>query len=243
MAQLNVSGCVSTGWEAFKKNAGTAIGIVVVYGVITSIGGVIPIVNVAVGLVVTPILSAGLAIFALKSARGGEGQIEDLFKGFSQDRFGSFLGAYWLLVLIVVAAFIPPLIGFGIDVAINGGFANLFPYVTIAVSAFSLVALVIAVLRFSMVTYLIIDGMMVMDAFRESARITKGFTGTLFLVILVNVSFVIAGILLLFMGLLVAMPLSMLVYAAAYTKLKPEAPAAVQAASPGGTPPPAAPGV
>ncbi len=227
MTQLTVGDCVRTGWEGFKKNAGTAIGIVVIYGIISSIGNIIPIVNFGFAIVVTPILSAGLAIFALKAARGGEGQIEDLFKGFNEKQFGSFLGAYWLFVMIVMAAFVPPAIGFGIDLAINGGFTNLFPYVTIVVSVVCLVIIIIVVLRFSMVTYLIIDGMAVMDAFRESARITKGFTGTLFLLALVNALMMIAGILLLFMGLLVAMPLTMIVFAAAYTKLKPEVPAAV----------------
>jgi hypothetical protein len=241
MPQLTVGGCVRTGWEGFKKNAGVAIGIVVIYGIITSIGNMIPLVNLAVAVVVTPVMSAGLAMFALKAARGGEGQIEDLFAGFSGNWFGSFIGAYWLFVAIVAGAFIPPIIGFGIDVAIHGGFKNFFPYVTIAVSAVTLVALIIVILRFSMVTYLIIDGMTVMDAFRESARITKGFTGTLFLVALVNGLMILCGILLLLIGLLFAMPLTMIVFAAAYTKLKPGAPAAVQNPSPGPTIPPAAP--
>lgn len=235
--QLTTGECFKVGWKAFKKNAGTAIGIIVIYGIITSISGVIPVVNVAIGVVVTPILSAGLAIFALKAARGGEGQIEDLFSGFN--KFGSFLGAYWLFVLIVMAAFVPPAIGFGIDVALNGGLKNLFPYATLAVSAVSLPALIIVVLRLSMVTYLIIDGMMVMDAFRESARITKGFTGTLFLLAVVNALIILAGVLLLFMGLLVAIPLTMFAYAVAYTRLKQEAPAVpVQPASTGITTPP-----
>ncbi len=238
MTQLQVGDCVRNGWNGFKKNAGTAIGIVVIYGIITSIGNIIPIVNLAVAVVVTPVLSAGLAIFALKAARGGEGQIEDLFAGFNQNWFGSFIGAYWLFVAIVAAAFVPPLIGFIIDVAIHGGFTNFFPYVTIAVSAVCLVVLIIVILRFSMVTYLIIDGMAVMDAFKESARITKGSTGTLFLLALVNGLMIIGGILLLFMGLLVAMPLTMIIYASAYTLLKKNFPAADVQASRTVTQPP-----
>lgn len=227
MAQLHVGECIRDGWNGFKKNAGTAIGLIVIYGMLTAVGGVLPIINVIVNLIVVPVLSAGLSIFALKVARGGEGQIEDLFKGFNQ--FGSFLGAYWLFVLIVTGALIPIGIGFGIDVAIHGGFNNFFPYVTIAVSVVVLIALIIVMLRFSMVTYLIIDGMEVMDAFRESARITKGSTGKLFLLGLTNGLLIIVGILLLFMGLLVAMPVAMIAFATAYTRLKKEAPAAVPA--------------
>ncbi len=244
MTQLSVGDCIGSGWSGFKKNAGTAIGIVVIYGIITSIGNVIPIVNLAVAVVVTPVMSAGLAIFALKAARGGEGQIEDLFAGFNGDWFGSFIGAYWLFVAIVAAAFVPPLIGFIIDVVIHGGFTNFFPYVTIVMSAVSLIVLIIAIIRFSMVTYLIIDGLAVMDAFKESARITGGFTGTLFLLALVNGLMILGGILLLFMGLLFAMPLTMIVYAAAYTKLKPKVSVApVQASSPDVATPPSTPAI
>ncbi len=230
ITQLKIGDSVRDGWGGFKKNAGTAIGLIVIYGMITSIGGVIPVVNVAVNLVVTPILSAGLSIFALKVARGGEGRIEDLFKGFNQ--FGSFLGAYWLFLLIVVGAFLPAAIGFGIDVAINGGIANLFPYITIVVSSVTFVALIIVLLRFSMVTYLIIDGMDVMNAFRESARITRGFTGKLFLLALVIGLMIIAGVLLLFMGLLVAIPVTMITFAAAYTRLKQVVPASTVQGTP-----------
>jgi uncharacterized membrane protein len=225
MNQIRVGDCISDGWNGFKKNAGISIGVIVIYGIITSVGGAIPVVNIAVSMVVTPVLTAGLAIFSLKIVRGGAGQVEDLFQGFN--KFGSFLGAYWLYVCIVLAAFIPAAIGFGVDVAINGGMKNLFPYVTIGVSAVSLVILAIALIRFSMVNYLIIDGMPIIEAFKESARITKGFTGTLCLLALVNLLIILAGILLIFFGLLAAIPISMIAFAAVYPRLKGDSPAAV----------------
>ena len=225
MARLNISDCVNDGWNGFKKNAGVSIGIILIYGIINSIGGAVPVINVAVGMVVTPVLTGGLAIFALKIVRGEEGRIEDLFQGFN--KFGSFLGAYWLYVCTALAACIPAAIGFGIDVAIHGGITGLFPYCTIAFGAASVIALVIVLLRFSMVYYLIIDGMPVIDAFRESARITKGFVGALSLLGLVNALIVLAGVLLLFIGLLAAFPVTMMASAAAYTRLKGGVPTSV----------------
>ncbi len=220
MTQLKVGACVSSGFDGFKKNAGDSIGVVVIYGIITAIGGIIPFVNVAVNIAVLPVLSAGLSIFALNAARGERGKIEDLFKGFN--KFGSFLGAYWLLALIIFAAIIPAAIAFGVDVAVFGGVDKHIPYITIVVSAVCLVVLVIAMIRFSMVNYLIIDGMTVMDAFRESARITRGFSGSLFLLALTNALIFLAGILLVFIGLLAAMPVCYIAYASAYTRLKEE---------------------
>jgi uncharacterized membrane protein len=240
MAQeLKIGDCLSDGWSGFKKNAGVSIGILLIFALISGCGGSIPVVNVAYNLVVAPIISAGLSIFALNVTRGGEGKIDDLFRGFN--RFGEFLGAYWLYVLIVIIAFIPAGIGFGIDVLIHGGITGLFPYVTIVLGVVSLVALVIALLRWSMVYYLIIDGKGVMDAFRESARITKGYRGTIFLLVLVMGLIMLGGLLCLFVGMLVAAPVTMIAFSAAYNRLNPGGqPAIVRPAAPAAPPAPPA---
>ncbi len=225
MTRLTIGACINDGWSCFKKNAGISIGIILIYAVITTAGGAIPVINVAVAVVVTPVLTGGLAIFVLKILRGDEGRVDDLFQGFK--KLGSFIGAYWLYACVVLAACIPAAIGFGIDVAINGGLTGFVPYCTIALGVVSFAVMVIALLRFSMVFYLVADGLPVIDAYRESARITKGFVGTLFLLGLVNALILLAGVLLLFVGLLVAIPVSMIAYAAAYTRLKGGDPSSV----------------
>lgn len=58
MTQLKIADCISDGWRVFKINAGTAIGLIIIYGIITSIGGAIPFVNVVVQLIVSPVLPA-----------------------------------------------------------------------------------------------------------------------------------------------------------------------------------------
>lgn len=225
MTQLIIGDCIKTGWEVFRKNIGVSIGIVLIYAIIASAGGAIPVINAAVAIVVTPVLTGGLALFSLKVVRGQEGKIEDLFQGFHA--MGSFIGAYWLYACIALAAFIPAAIGFGIDVAINGGLSGLVPYCTIVLGAASFIALVIALLRFSMVFYLIVDGMMIIDAFKESARITRGFVGKLFLLGLANGLILLAGMLVIFVGLLAAVPVAMFAYAAAYTRLRGGVPTSV----------------
>jgi hypothetical protein len=220
MAQLVIGDCVRDGWNGFKKNAGSAIGIILVFGLITSVGNTIPVINAAVAIALTPVLSGGLSIFALKVLRGGDGSVADLFDGFN--RIGSFIGAYWLMVATVIGAFIPALIGFGIDFAIFGSVNKMVPYTTIALGIVSFITLIILILRFSMVFYLIVDGMKVIEAYKESARITKGFTGKLFLLSAVWGLIILLGVLLIFVGLLAAIPVTMLAYAAAYPRLKVE---------------------
>lgn len=220
MAQeLKIGDCLSDGWSVFKKNAGISIGAVVIYALVSGFGGSMPLINVVYNLVVAPVISAGLSIFALNIVRGGEGTIDDLFRGFN--RFGEFLGAYWLFVLIVIIAFIPAGIGFGIDVLINGGITGMFPWTTIALGAAGLIALVVALLRWSMVNYLIIDGFGVMDAFRESARITECARGKIFLLVLLIGLINLGGFLLIFFGLLVTAPVTLLAFSAAYNRLRP----------------------
>ncbi len=216
--QLSIGTCIEEGWSGFKKNVGTAIGILMVYLVLTIVGGAIPVVNFVFNIVVAPILSAGLAIFALKVARGEEAKVDDLFRGFNN--FGSFLGAYWLYAAIFIAAIIPAGIGYLIELAMHGWSFNFVPVVSISLGITGTVVLVIAMLRLSMVYYLIIDGMAVMDAFRESARMTKGHTGTLFLLVLLLGLIMLLGFLLLVVGALFAAPVCMIAFAAVYESLK-----------------------
>jgi len=235
--ELMIVGCVREGWDRFRKNIGVSIGVVLIYAIITMVGGAVPVIKVAMNLVITPVLTGGVVIFAMKIVRGQEGKIEDLFQGFY--RFGGFLGAYWLYVGIALLAFIPAAIGFGIDASIHGdvrgmvndwtvqGSLTYVPRYTIALGAVSIVILIPVMLRLSMAYYLIVDGMKVIDAFRESARITKGFVWKLFLLSLLNALVVLAGFLAILVGLLAAIPVAMFAYAVAYTRLRGGVPTSV----------------
>ncbi|MBN2079065.1 MAG: hypothetical protein JW838_08860 [Spirochaetes bacterium] len=216
--ELRIGECVEAGWKGFTANAGNSIGILMVFLVLSAAGGMIPMVNFVFNIIVSPILSAGLAIFALKTARGDGGTVEDLFKGFNQ--FGSFLGAYWLYASIVIAAMVPAGIGFLAELAIHGWSFSFFPVVTISVGAACVVCLVIVMLRLSMVYYLIFDGMEVIAAFRESFEMTRGHTGALFLLSLLLGLVMLLGILLLLVGTLATYPVCIIAFAAAYERLK-----------------------
>ncbi len=216
--ELRIGECIEAGWKGFTTNAGNSIGILMVFLVLSAAGGMIPMVNFVFNIIVAPILSAGLSIFALKTARGEGGTVEDLFKGFNQ--FGSFLGAYWLYASIVIAAMVPVGIGFLVEFAIHGWSFGFFPVITISAGAACVVCLVIVMLRLSMVYYLVFDGMEVIDAFRESFEMTRGHTGTLFLLSLLLGLIMLLGVLLLLVGTLATYPVCIISFAAAYERLK-----------------------
>lgn len=222
--QLSVGECITEGWNGFKGNAAVAIVGFLIFLVIEFVAGVIPVLNVVFSLLVSPALVGGLTILSLNLARNSSPEIGDIFKGFQ--KYARFLGAYWLFFLITVICAIPALIGVLIDSA-GGGDPSGF---TIVLGIVSLVILIVVMLRWCMVYYLVADGSGVMEAFRESARITQGYRGTIFLLGIVNLLIIIAGLIALGVGYFVAVPIVMIAFASAYGKLKGFAAPQVQTA-------------
>ncbi|TET68968.1 MAG: DUF975 family protein [Candidatus Zixiibacteriota bacterium] len=212
--QLSIGECVSEGWNGLKQNAGAAIGGFVVFCLIEAVGGVIPVVNIIFGVLVTPALVGGLMILSLNLARNSSPEVGDIFKGFR--KYGSFLGAYWLFALISLLCCIPAFIGVGIDSTRGSESFGL----TIVLGLVSAVILVIVMLRWCMVYYLVAEGSGVTEAFTKSSKITEGYRGTIFLLGIVNFLIIIAGLLVLGVGYFVAAPIAMIAFASAYTRLK-----------------------
>jgi len=213
--QLSIGECVSEGWNGLKQNAGVAIGGFVIFFIIELVAGFIPVVNAIFGLFVSPALIGGIVILALNLARNNSPEVGDIFKGFQ--KYGSFLGAYWLFVLISLLCCIPAFIVFLIGSAAPTEEPSTL---AIIVALVSVVILVVVMLRWCMVFYLIADGNGVMEAFRESARITEGYRGTIFLLGIVSFLIIIAGLLVLGLGYFVAAPIAMIAFASAYIRLK-----------------------
>ncbi len=86
--------------ESLKGKWGLAIGGMVVYCLIVGLSGMIPGIGQIFSIFVTGPMIGGLAIFSLALSRNQEAKIEQIFQGFN--RFGTYLGAYWLMILFVV---------------------------------------------------------------------------------------------------------------------------------------------
>ncbi len=83
---------------------------------------------------------------------------------------------------------------------------------------------IITALAFFMTQYVVVERKMwPIEAMKESARITKGSRWKLFLLILAAIGINIVGLLALFVGLLVTVPVTMLAFAHAYRTLEHKA--------------------
>jgi len=113
------------------------------------------------------------------------------------------------------ADIVPPL-----ELVVRYFFASLLAGIVIVLG---LIALVIPgiyfLLRYSMVRFAIVDGKGIVESLRESGRITDGVKWKLLLFYLALIGLNLLGLLVLFVGLLVTIPVSMIAYAHVYQKL------------------------
>lgn len=205
MTNFSASECIKFGWETFKKRPGYLIGVTVLYCLISGISS--SLVNHTQGGVhmVLSILSWGVSLllgicgiaFLLRAHEDVEHV--SLKDAWKPEVFLNYLGAYILYVLAVVG---------GLILLIVPG--------------------VIFALMLSQTFNLVVDrGMGPIEAMKESARITKGKKGELFLLMLMMIGIVILGVICVLVGLLVAMPVVMLAGIHAYRELSGKADAII----------------
>ncbi len=207
---LNPQECVSEGWKHFKQNKAVAIlGCAIYLWLSVCVSGLPAFAWIFYDLIIDPAMQGGLAILSLNLARNQSPRILQIFKGF--ERYWSFLGATWLLYGVFALCLLP--IGFGliIDSAID--------VYTILFSILSIALIAHFFLRWFMVTYLIADGFSVIEAFRKSARMTRGYRARLLMLFLLSLLLALAGFMLFFLGSLVTFPVSAIACAVAYARL------------------------
>jgi len=191
---LSVKECLSFGWTTFKKRAwffvGVAVLLFVIQSVISAIQNAVPdVLGFVVSLVGSTLLYAGIMNFFLKAH-------EDVTSVHYKDLwhpkpFLNYLGLSILLMIIV---------GIGLVLLIIPG--------------------VILSLMFFAAGYLVVDrGMTPIKALKESMRITKGNLLKLLLFGFTVLVLSIIGMLPLFLGLLVVVPVAGLAGVHAYRTL------------------------
>jgi hypothetical protein len=211
--ELSPRDCLADGWSGFKQNARVAVLGNLLYMAISFVGGKIPVVNVLFDALIMPVFTGGLTILSLNLVRNQSPQVTDIFRGF--ERWWSFLGA-GLLIGFVLFLFILPV---GIGVVIDESVGANFPMFKIVFSLVSAALCLFGFLRWWMVFYLIADGNKVLEAFRKSPEITKGYRGAILVLFLLVLLINIAGIFALFVGLLVTLPVMQIALASAYVRL------------------------
>ena len=212
-AEFSARVCLSEGHALLKKHYGLFLGAGLTVLISQALCG-IPFVGLIVALFVFPHLLAGQWYIVTQAAAGRNPNYDDLFVGFR--RYGTVLGVYLLLQLIVIACALPLLLG-GIVAAVVGrllGFA--IGFIIFAVLAGVGVWLL---LRFTMQFLFALavavndEDAGVIDCFRVSAKMVQKHWLDLFFVLMVcSVTALLFGIGFLFWGL----PLLLGAYGTAY---------------------------
>ncbi len=96
---------ISQGFNIFGKYVGGFIGFIIIYIVITSFLGVIPLLGQLISMVVAPPLIMGIYIVAHKIQNEEKPEFGDFFKGF--DHFGQLVMTNLVMYLLILLACIP----------------------------------------------------------------------------------------------------------------------------------------
>lgn len=209
MATLSIGDCISYGWETFKKRPWILIGALVLTMIVASIpglfrphpeigpdGDIIPppvtamyVISTLASIVVSTFAAIGLVTFALR-AHDNIASVQ-LADLWNPAPFWRFLVAHILTGLVVAL---------GLIVFIVPG--------------------IILMMGLLFVPYLVVErGLGPIEAMQESWRITKGNKWRLFLLFLALLGINLLGLLALIVGVLVAVPITMLAVVHAYRTL------------------------
>ena len=101
----NATAWYGKGFEHFKANAGTWIGMVLVFAVIALVLNIIPLIGGLIMNILFPVFFGGFMLACHAYDQGKPVQFDALFEGF-KDKFGSLaiLGLIWMIIGLVVFA-------------------------------------------------------------------------------------------------------------------------------------------
>ena len=228
---ISAGRALSFGFDALKREPGLLIGVSLLYLVLNLVGQNIPILGSLFAILVAPPIVGGLAIFVLNVINDRNPTVGDLFAGFQ--RYGTWMGVYWLFGAISLACFIPGLIIVGIGALLGRSGGDEALIVAIVLGALiSLVIFIAVTLRWVFVYYCATEGRGTMDAFKRSAQITEGVRPQLLLTYIVLGLFSISGVIALGVGIIVTLPIAMCAFASIYRDLE-----AATGPAPGAIPP------
>lgn len=211
--EFSTSTYFSRGYESFKERVGEYIGYTVAYLVISIILSVIPIVGQLVSLVIAGPLSLAYAIFTHRLHTNQSTEFSNFFDGFK--KFGSLFATYILQLIIYLIIMLPAIfiIGFSFFMNMASGdpeaiMDSMDSFAANSILFLVLIAIFIYVaisLRWSLqLNYF--HNYSPVDSIKQSFRLVNknwfAHFGFMFLCVLIA----ILGVLALFVGLLVAIP-------------------------------------
>lgn len=220
---FSIGDCFNIGWRVTMDNFGLVLISLVVFVLISIVSALVPFGQLIVS---GPLLGALYCIF-IKRLRDEPAELNNLFDGFNVAFMPLFL-VYLLIMLVMVGAMIPGIIGVGVAFA-----AGIFeaqqnashpPVIGIIVFAFSiLMMMTLASVLYGMLLFafpLTLDRRMdAIEALKATWRVTKKCWFKCTLLMLCTMLVNLAGMLMLCVGMLITAPLSGAMTAVAYEQL------------------------
>lgn len=219
-------------WDLFKSDAGRLLGVTALFGLCFLVVNGIPYLSSIAGLVFNGPLLGGLFLYYLKKVRGQNAAVGDAFSGFS-DRFGQLLLGYLIPSLLAGLAIIPAVI-MAVLVVVAGAVRQDAhtgdPLSNLAMSVPLLICGVLAVASICVMIYLqycwmftlwlVADkNMSFWPAMSLSRAVVRKHWWQTLLLGIVSGLVALAGLLLCGVGLLVAAPVAVAMWAYAYERL------------------------
>jgi len=223
---FSVGESFNRGWEAFSAQMGVVIGGSVVLIIICFAGSAIPFVGYLFQLIILPVFIGGGLILVMNAVNKRRAEVANIFEGFQE--FGTWLGIYWLLGVINVAAVLPGIlvaaIGAATGAAVGGDGGDAVLVVGIVLGSIAAVtgSMLVTVI-WGLSSYVVADNWhegSIITALKKSAAITRGHRVALFLGFLLAGLINIAGMLACCIGIIFTMPVSLCFISAMYKDLR-----------------------
>ncbi len=228
---FSIKESVGFGWQAFKQHSGILLFAVILMTAIEIVSGISSaalehnpvadfVISVLLGIF-SFVIGAGYVAITLKLAKGESAHYRDIVPPFIilWRYFASAIALGAMMFGVVLAGL---LISF-LATPIFSGMPDAAAAAGVLVIIVGGLVIGYLGLRYSMVTFAVLEGEKVVESFKKSTKLTEGVKWKLVGFLLTMVGIVILGIICLVVGLLVAIPVTDVAYAHVYQKLKSHA--------------------
>ncbi|MDD4902710.1 MAG: hypothetical protein PHE24_06265 [Patescibacteria group bacterium] len=231
---INLDAAVKIGWQIVTKNLLFYVGMILLLFLInfgesfieqfalnqeTNLSTIFTWVLYVAFFIINILISLGFIKIALEFAKGNKPKFADLFS--CGNLIGKSFVAGLLVGLITMAPVLIPLIAFGITFFFPSSMAlNIVQIILGLLGIAGAVVSTYFALRFMFTQYFIVDkNSGIVESLELSSKATLGVKWQLILFVLILMGIMILGFIALFVGILVAIPITMVASAAVYLQL------------------------
>lgn len=213
---LSIGDCIGDAWRMLMANFWLVVGGAFLVLLCSTAISMIPIVGILAGLLLNQVFYGGLYFFYLKLARGQKAEIGDAFSGFTRS-FGQLVLLSLVYNILLTIAFIPMIVP-----AVGMAVWEWSPAVMVPLMILLGIPAIYLAVGWMFASMLVIDrGLEFWDAMEISRKVVGRHWFKVFALLIVVALVAVAGIVLLFIGMLITLPLAFAAMAFAYETMFP----------------------